>query len=238
MIQSRCSKPSTLLSYKFTWFMCFRFVCFFPHHCSELNLQYILQMHSSCRWLITAGCCANSGCSACVQSCRKCLLFPACAIAGVAHALQRGEPERTTRLQNEELHSFHSSNSSFFVHERANSWEAIIPLNCRPFACWRIHHSSCVRRDNQWEEMSSSATHSRGRCWRLFPKVINCALKVQFGEPGQLGCRHLHRSQLPECDSSPPGVCSAGISSTDYRSSLGIRGVWGVICQVEYFHQF
>lgn len=57
--------------------------------------------------------------------------------------------------------------------------------------------------------------HSHDLCWRLFLKVMNCTLEVQFGESGQLGCRHLHRSQLPEDDSSPLEVCSAGVSSTD-----------------------
>ena len=73
--------------------------------------------------------------------------------------------------------------------------------------------------------------HSHDLCWRLFLRVINCTLEVQFSEPGQLGGRHLHCSQLPGHDSSPPAVCSAGTSSTDDRSfalslySLEIRGV-------------
>lgn len=49
---------------------------FFFYYCSELNLWYILRMHSSRRWLITWGCCANSSYSACVKSCWKCWLFP------------------------------------------------------------------------------------------------------------------------------------------------------------------
>lgn len=75
MIQIHCSKLPAVLSYKFTWFIYFRNLYFF-YYCSELHLQYILQMPSSCRWLIASDCWANSSDSACVKSCRKCLLFP------------------------------------------------------------------------------------------------------------------------------------------------------------------
>lgn len=86
--------------------------------------------------------------------------------------------------------------------------------------------------------------HSHDLCWRLLLKVINCTLEVQFSESGRLRCRHLHCSQLPEHDSSPLEVCSAGISSTDNwffalcLYSLEIRGVRGMIYQVEYLYQF
>lgn len=119
-----------------------------------------------------------------------------------------------------------SKQRGFFVGETANSWEAIIPVSVKRFPRWRIHHSSCVCLDNQWGAMSSSAVPSHGLCRRLFRKVMNCAPAVRFGEPGQLGWRHLRCGRRPRRDSAPPQVCSAGASHTDIHPSRSPCALW------------